>query len=124
MTIIEAIISVDAITPNTYTQGEKIRWLSNLDGNIKAEIIDTHEGHEAVEFEGYTEITPIDTVLLIPSPYDDIYTSWLQMQIDYANGEFNKFNNSSAIYNSRYAAFERYYNRTHMPLTKHTTKYF
>ena len=44
MTIIEAINRIDAIKPNNYTQQEKTSWLSTLDGVIKKEIIDTHEG--------------------------------------------------------------------------------
>ena len=48
MTIMEAINRIDAIKPNGYPQLEKIRWLSTLDGNIKANIIDTHEGGEKV----------------------------------------------------------------------------
>lgn len=115
MTIIEAINRVDAVKPNGYSQLEKIKWLSTLDGIVKAEIIDTHEGAEGVTFNGYEEETLITTQLLIPAPYDDIYIHYLEMKIDYANGEYGKYNNSTAIYNASYAAFERYYNRSHMP---------
>lgn len=117
MTIIEAIALVDNLKPNTYTQDDKIRWLSKLDGVVKAEIIDTHEGGSEVAFDGYDENTPLDTVLLVPAPYDDIYRFWLEAQIDYTNADFDKYNNSSTRYNAEYSAFERYYNRTHKPLT-------
>ena len=116
MTIIEAIERVDLLKPNNYTQEDKIVWLSMLDGVIKTEIIDTHEGAEDVAFNGYGVDISHDTVLLAPAPYDDVYVKWLEAQIDYANGELAKFNNSIAMYNTAYAAFERYYNRTHMPL--------
>ena len=43
MTVMEAINHVDAVKPNGYSQNEKIRWLSYLDGIVKKEIIDTHE---------------------------------------------------------------------------------
>jgi hypothetical protein len=42
----------------------------------------------------------------------------LEAQIDYANNEYDKYNNSITVYNATYANFERYYNRTHMPLGK------
>ena len=116
MTIIEAIEQVDLLKPNNYTQEDKIAWLSMLDGVIKTEIIDTHEGAEDVAFNGYGVDISRDTVLLAPAPYDDVYVKWLEAQIDYANGELAKFNNSITMYNTAYAAFERYYNRTHMPL--------
>lgn len=123
MTIIEAINKIDTLKPNSYTQTDKIKWLSNLDGIIKKEIIDTHEGSENVTFSGYDVDTALDTVLLVPTPYDDIYVKWLEAQIDYANGETPKYNNSMIMYNTAYSAFERYYNRTHMPIGK-SIKFF
>ena len=118
MTIIEAINQVDSIKPNSYSQSDKIEWLSRLDGLIKKHIIDTHEGGESVVFNGYDDSTPLDTKLIAEAPYDAVYLSWLEAKIDYANGEFNKYNNSAVAYNTDYSAFERYYNRTHMPLSK------
>lgn len=115
MTLIEAITQIDALKPNNYSQPDKIRWLSNLDWVVKTDIIDTHEQEKAVVFSGYDENTPLETELLIPQAYNDCYIKWLEAQIDYANGEYGKYNNSTEAFNSAFAAFERYYNRTHMP---------
>ena len=123
MTIIEVINQIDALKPNNYSQEDKIKWLSTLDGIIKREIIDTHEGGEAVAFEGYNEETPLDTVLLVAAPYDDIYVKWLEVQIDYANKEYGKYANSMTMYNSAYATFYSWYNRNYMPKGKQF-KYF
>lgn len=123
MTIIEAIQSIDLLKPNNYTQEDKVAWLSTLDGVIKNEIIDTHEGSEKITFNGYDENTPLDTILLVPAPYTDIYARWLEAQIDYTNGETEKYTNSMIMYNTAYSAFERYYNRTHMPKSK-SIKFF
>ena len=118
MTIIELITDIDALKPNSYEQPYKVQWLSQLDSRVKQDIIDTHEGSEGVSFSGYNDDTPIDTELLIPHPYDEVYRFWLEAQIDYANGEYTKYNNSMAMFNTAYSAFERYYNRTHMPKGK------
>ncbi len=115
MTIMEAIYRIDNVKPNSYSEIDKIRWLSTLDGVIKSEIIDTHEGGSDVKFESYDEQTNTSTNLLVPAPYDDIYIRWLEAQIDYANGEYGKYNNSLTAYNDAYTLFNRYYNRTHMP---------
>ena len=115
MTLLEAINRIDVLKPNGYSQAEKIQWLSTLDGIIKREIIDTHEGGEGVTFNGYTEETNLTTELLVPAPYDDIYLRYLEMQIDYTNGEYGKYNNSMAMYDTSYSTYQRYYNRTHMP---------
>lgn len=118
MKIIEAIDRVDDLKPNDYSQEEKVIWLSNLDWMVKTEIIDTHEGAEDVTFDGYEINAPIDTEMLIPKPYEELYIHWLESRIDYANGEYAKYNNSITMFNNLYAAFTRYYNRTHTPKTE------
>ena len=123
MKLIEAINKIDALKQNTFSTPEKIGWLSTLDGIIKKEIIDTHEGADNVTFNGYDDSTPNDTELLVPAPYDDIYIKWLEAQIDYGNSEIGKYNNSMAMFNATYSNYERYYNRTHMPIGK-KFKYF
>lgn len=123
MTIMEAIHAIDSLKPNSYSESDKIRWLSTLDGLIKIEIIDTHEGAEGITFNGYNDDTPTETQLLVPAPHDKIYVQWLQSQIDYANEETAKYNNSSAAYNHTYSEYQDHYNRTHMPKSS-TRKYF
>ena len=118
MTIMEAMHRIGTVKPNGYDQALKIKWLSTLDGIIKKEIIDTHEGAENVVFNGYTVETNLLTELLVPAPYDDIYIRYLEMQIDYANGEYGKYNNSKVMFNTAYSDFEKYYNREHMPLNR------
>lgn len=115
MKVIEAINHIDAVKPNVYDQETKIKWLSVLDGIIKKEIIDTHEGGENVVFSEYTASTSLMTELLVPAPYDDIYIKWLEAQIDYANGEYGKYQNVKTMYNSAYLAFAAAYNRDHKP---------
>lgn len=118
MTLFEAISQINNLKPNTYSQTDKVKWLSTLDGIIKTEIIDTHEGAGQVEFNGYDDDTDLSTELIAPAPYDSVYIRWLEAQIDYANNEYDKYNNSIALYNTEYSSFARFYNRTHMPLGK------
>lgn len=116
MTIIECIGRIDALKPNNFTELDKIRWLNEIESIIKTTIIDTHEGGKDIVFNGYDADTSTETELLVQPPYDDIYLKWLEAKIDYHNAEYAKYNNSSIAYNSAYSAFERYYNRTHMPV--------
>lgn len=115
MTINEAITQIDSLKVNTYAPADKIGWLSRVDTMIKKNIIDTHEGAEAVQFAGYTEETDPETVLLVPEPYDELYIRYLEAQIDYTNGEYAKYNNSITMFNAAYEAYANYYNRNHMP---------
>jgi hypothetical protein len=114
----EALYRIDEVKPNSCSQAEKIKWLSSLDGVIKSEIIDTHEVGADIVFNGYTEDSDLNTKLLVDAPYDDVYLRWLESRIDYTNGEYGKYNNSLTAYNDAYSLFERYYNRTHMPIQK------
>lgn len=124
MTISEAINRTDAVKPNAYDETIKILWLSELDGMIKSDIIDTHEGGKDVPFAGYDIDTDGTTVLLVPAPYDVLYLRYLEMKIDYSNGEYGKYNNSMLMFNAAYAAFEKYYNHEHMPKSKGSRFYF
>ena len=123
MTIMEAIHRVESTKPNSFDEKEEIVWLSVLDGLVKNQIINTHEGAEAVVFNGYNENTDLNTVLIVPAPYDEVYIRWLEAQIDYANGEYEKYNNSMQMFNTALTAFNNYYNRTHMPLGKKLNLY-
>ena len=123
MRIIEAINRIDALKHNTYSQPDKIDWLSRVDHMIKRHIIDTHEGAEDVSFNGYNEDTDLNTELLAPPPYDEMYLRWMEAMIDYHNGEYGKYNNAVEMFNTSYESYQRYYNRTHMPKGK-KFKYF
>lgn len=123
MKIIEAIDQIDSLKHNTYSQRDKIQWLSRLDSMIKRLIIDTHEGGDDVVFEAYTENTDLETEMLVPAPFDEMYLRWLEAQIDYANGEYGKYNNSILMYQAAYDGYANYYNKNHMPKGKRF-KYF
>lgn len=115
MTIIEAINQIDALKANTYSQADKIEWLSRVDGMIKRIIVDTHEDGEDIEFDGYNEDTALETELIAPHPYDELYIRWLEAQIDYTNAEYGKYNNSITTFNAAFTNYQNYYNRQHMP---------
>ena len=115
MTIREAIDRIDSHKHNIYSQNDKIAWLSRLDSMVKKLIIDVHEGGEDVKFDGYNDGTDLNTELLVPAPFDEMYLRWLQAQMDYANGEYGRYNNAIAMYQAAYDGYANYYRRTHMP---------
>ena len=123
MKIIEAIDMIDTLNHNTYTQTDKVQWLSRVDWMVKKHIIDTHEGAEEVSFSGYDENTDPQKELLVPAPHDELYLRWLEAQIHYHNGEYGKYNNAVEMFNTSYEDYRKYYNRTHMPKGKQF-KYF
>lgn len=123
MKISDAISRLDSLKHNTYTQGDKVAWLSRLDSMVKRHIIDTHEGSDEVTFTGYDDSTDPQTELLVPEPFDEVYLRWMEAQIDYSNGEYDKYNQSILMFKAVYDGYANYYNRNNMPLGK-SLKYF
>lgn len=117
MTIKECIDNVDNIKPNQYGTKEKVQWLSFLDEIIINDVLKTHEGYDGRydTFTGYTE-DKLSVTLIVPSPYDRLYTAYLKMKIDGENGETTRYNNSATEYNSYLMEYKKYYNKTHMPI--------
>lgn len=123
MTIREAITRIDTLKHNIYSNNEKIAWLSRLDSMVKTLIIDAHEGAENVQFSGYDDRTDPETVLLVPAPFDEVYLRWLEAQMDYHSGEYDKYNNAIIMYQTAYDGYANYYRRNHMPKST-AIKYF
>lgn len=113
MKILGAINRIDSLKHNTYTQSDKVAWLSELDSMVKLEVIDTHEGETT--FTGYDDSTDMQTELLIPAPFDEAYLLWMEAKIAYYNEEYEKYNNAMAMFQTAYEGCKNYYNRTHMP---------
>lgn len=119
MTIKECIDIVDNSKPNQYSTKEKVMWLSFLDEIIINDVLRTHEGYDGRydNFEGYTE-DRISVPLIVPSPYDRMYTAYLTMKIDEKNGETARYNVSASMFNSYLTEYRKHYHKTHMPLSK------
>lgn len=120
MKIIDAIRRIDSLKHNTYSNSDKLEWLSRVDAMVKKFITDTPD---EVSIIIYDDATDLQTELLVPSPFDEMYLRWLEAQIDYHNGEYGKYNNAIAVFNTAFEAYKNYYNRTHMPSGRHF-KYF
>ncbi len=120
MTIDQALHTVDELHPNQLERARKVAWLSQLDKRVYREVLCRHHmnrGEEIPErFDGYDQHTDPDTELLIREPYDEVYRFYLEMHIDLANQEFDRYNNSMALYSEKYGEFARAYHRTHRPL--------
>ena len=108
MTLEKAIEAFDAERSNGVSMAEKIRWLSQLDYKISSDIT-VPRGDE--EFKGYTVSTPLDTVLRAPDEYGEIYPLYLNMKLDYMNGELARFNNSALLFNNTYRDMSNFINR-------------
>ena len=123
MTIKECIDRVDNVKPNQYSDDDKVRWLSFLDGTIINDVIKTHEGYEGEYdlFEGYST-DKMGVHLIAKAPHDALYEAYLKMKIDEENGETARYNNSATMFNSYLELYKKWYNKHHMPLQSATFK--
>ena len=68
-------------------------WLNQVEGQILHEIF----------LLALSEITPYATApteaLAAPYPYDGIYLLWMEAQVDFANGEYERYTNTMQRYN-------------------------
>lgn len=109
MRISEAINAAVALTGQAVDTETMIRWLSELDGKIAFDVF----GADA--WSPYTE-SETDADLLVDFPWDGrIYVPYLESMTYYSNGEYDRYENAKAMYESALLEFRKYYNRTHAP---------
>lgn len=111
MTVLEAVAFADGVKPNAFTQEQKVRWLSELEGKLEREILHRAAG----ALEPYPLPGEGDRELLAPFPYDKVYWMWLCAMVDFANGEYDKYANSMAMANDAYEGYATWYRRGHPP---------
>ena len=116
MTIQYAVDYVNRTKRNAVDRKDMISALSRLDHRVKLQIIDTHEGAEKYAFYGYDETTDLETQLLVPVPYDEMYLRYLEAEIERLNGQEDDYNNAIDLFNRLWQEFKCWYNRTHMPI--------
>lgn len=77
-------------------------WLNQVEGQILHEIF----------LLALSEITPYTTTpteaLAAPYPYDGIYMRWMEAQVDFANGEYERYTNTMQRYNTAWNDLARH----------------
>lgn len=77
-------------------------WLNQLEGQILHEIF----------LLSLSEITPYAATpteaLAAPYPYDGIYLLWMEAQVDFANGEYERYTNTMQRYNTAWNDLARH----------------
>ena len=118
MKLQDVLVQLDHIKPNQYDDAALVRWISNLDGYLYHEVVCWHEGDAngaSAPALPYSAETDMETELLVPAPYDDIYVKYLCTQIDFHNAEWTRYNNSMILYNTALSAYADWLNRGNMP---------
>lgn len=110
MTVNEVFTFVDAVKPNAYEIEQKLQWLNEAEGMVQTEVL-LKGIHEIVS---YTE-DDLDDILIVKPPHDKLYITYLYAMIDFANGEFDRYQNSLTLFNNQYTEFVRWFAAVYRP---------
>ena len=115
MKIIEALSELRGLKPNQYSDETLLRWLSNLDGQIYEDVLKNSEVAPSQPELPYQLERDMETELLAAFPHDGLYIHFLSAQIDFHNGEYDRYNNGMMMFNVAYQSFVDMWTRTNMP---------
>ena len=112
ITIEEALREFTLMEGCPQEQEQRVKWLSRLDGRVYRELMLPRVGAPK-DFDGYDIDTDLQTELLIPEPYGDVYTHWLRAQNAIYNGENEAYEDAVAAFEVAWNAFSADYIRSH-----------
>lgn len=111
MTVQEAIEFTDRVKPNSFTDEDKTRWLSDCEGMVQTQVFLL----APVDFITYEWPGSKDYKLLVNPPFDKLYLSYMQAMIDYHNGEYGKYQNTMTKFNSDFSEFMGWFANSYRP---------
>ena len=134
MTPNKAIEVTDRLKPNSYSDEDKLRWINELDGMVKNLVfqwdgkyiaeLETQRRSGEITKKKYNELIDktmpydypedLDKELLIPAPFENLYSLYLEAKIDYHNREYANYNNSAMVFESQFSEYKKAYIREHM----------
>lgn len=131
-TVAEIISQYNTERPNSVEDAQKVLWLRKCERMIINEILVSHE-HDLEEetrvelkvvgshlvvtgagsFEEHIDSFGMDSYLLVPEPYDDLYIHYLDQRIALNNNDKTRYNTAAAQYNNALLTYQQYVNRTY-----------
>lgn len=102
MTSKQVLARVKALKPTPFDDETLLYWLGEVEGLILVQVLLLQP----------TSVQPLeaatDDQLTAPYPFDKLYLQYLMAQIDYANGEYRKYDNSMALFNAYLGEYQRW----------------
>lgn len=120
MAILKKVIDyVDEIKPNAFSNAAKTQWLNECEGLVQTEVL----LRASEEILVYDYDRDKDKALLVQPPHDKLYWAYLAAMIDFANGEYNKYQNTMQMFNSFFSEFMRWFALNYRPADTHGEVY-
>lgn len=111
MTIRTLLDYVQAVKPSSFTDEQMLVWINELEARVQLEVMQRWPGgivqYKLPENE--------NSVLLLDPPHDSCYRYFLQAMIDYENGEYNRYANTSQMFNASWNDFVAWFAEKYRP---------
>lgn len=111
MNVQQVIRLVDDIKPNAFSDEAKTAWLNEAEGLVQTEVLLLAPEEIIV----YSWEEDKETELLVKPPHDKLYWAYLTALIDFANGEYLKYQNTLQMFNSHFGEYMRWYASRYRP---------
>lgn len=114
MKVKSVIENVDRVKPNDFDFADKVRWLNEVEGLVQTDVL-LLASEEIVTYGEEDE----ERELLVSPPHDKLYEAYLIAKIDFMNGEYDKYENTYAMFNQFFTEFTRWFADMYRPADGH-----
>lgn len=119
MATLKSVIEyVDEIKPNAFSDAAKTQWVNECEGLVQTEVLLVAD----TELISYSYDADKDKELLVKHPHVKIYWAYLTAMIDFANGEYNKYQNTMQMFNAFFSEYMRWFALWYHPADTHGDK--
>lgn len=109
-TLGQIIAEIDRLKPNGFSGEEKTEWVNQLQGQLRRDVHLRPVGFVPLDW-AQDQQTP----LMLDESRSGLYHAWLGAQIDFHNGEYDKYQNSMEMFNAQWRSYVAWYCNTYHP---------
>ncbi len=107
---------------NSGTEGYKILSISADGCEIRLDASFTDTGREEDPASWTLDFDGTGVEVAVRPPHDKLYAAYLTAMIDFANGEYNKYQNSMQLFNLAFGEFARWYADNFRPADRNPSR--
>lgn len=105
---------VRTLKPTPFENDIMLMWVNEVEGMVQTEVL-LRSTADLTPYELDGQGEPTAAELIVPYPFDRLYLQYLLAQIDYANGEYAKYQNSMQMFNACYTDYVHHVAETIAP---------
>lgn len=118
MTIRDLLNKINKEKSNSFTEAELIAFVNEVEAEVAEQL-----GVGEPPVYTYEHDDELDRVLLAPAPYDKLYVSYVKMQIDFSNEEWDSYANDQAQHTQDFQDFVDWVVRTGQVIKRYPRRF-